>query len=126
MVMFDCTSAENPAVADERKTQNNMHKIRNWMKHPEFQECYRAIVREVVMPDYARATRVLSKQLDEQNGWLANKAANDILTRFGPMIMGEEDKSVTVRIEGMPTMGVPDAQEELPESTPIEADGKVY
>lgn len=111
-LIYNCLSDENPAVADEKKVLSAMAKVRKWLKMPQFQECYRAIVKEAVLPEYARAVGVLSKQLSESNGWLANKAANDILTRFGPSIMGEEDKQVTVRIEGMPTMGVPDAQEE--------------
>lgn len=123
-ILFDCTRADNPMLEDPRKVRNGMDKVRKWMHDPNFQEAYRAIVKEAVMPDYARAVGVLSKQLNEQNGWLANKAANDILTRFGPIIMGEEDKAVTVRIEGMPTIGTPESQEELPDA--IEVDGNVH
>jgi len=40
-----------------------------------------------------------------------NKAANDILSRFLPNIMGENDKQVVVKVEGMPTLGTPDADD---------------
>lgn len=45
--------------------------------------------------------------MDDSNAWLANKAANDVLTRFGPAIMGEDDKQIVVQVQGMPELGEP-------------------
>ncbi len=85
--------------------------LRKWQAAPGFADCYRAIVREIAMPSYGRALNRIDKQIDDPNPWIAQGAAREVLTRFGPAIMGEDDKSITVKVEGMPVLGVPGEQE---------------
>ena len=77
------------------------------MEKPGFAECYRAMIKEMAWPVYGEAIDVIRKQLNNSNGWLANKAANDLLDRFAPVVMGTEDQAITIKIEGMPELGVP-------------------
>lgn len=93
---------------DKRSAAIQLHK---WMRKPEYAECYRAIVREIAFPAYGAAQQRLCQQIYSNNDWLANKAANDVLTRFGPYVMGEEDKQIKVVVEGMPALGTPDADD---------------
>lgn len=95
---------------DKAKIAAARRKI-NAMKHKEgFKECYRALVREIIMDNYGRAVKKLGEQIDDSSGWLANKAINDYLTRFGPDIMGENSNAIVVKVEGMPELGAPDAE----------------
>ena len=89
---------------EKQKARKTLHK---WMREPGFQECFRAIVKEVAFTSFGPAVARIRKQVDDNNGWLANKAANDILTRFGPAVMGEESREVVVRVEGAPVLGAP-------------------
>lgn len=95
-------------VGERQKAARYYHKL---LENPKFQECFRTIVRQRTMPAYGKAASKLMEQIDDESGWLANKAANDILTRFGPMIMGEEDRQIVVKVEGMPEMGAPTSDE---------------
>lgn len=96
---------ENCTRGEHMKGMNRLHKL---MRDPKFQECFRAIVAERTMAAYGHAVGKIIQQIDEDNGWLANKAANDVLTRFGPTIMGEDDKQVVIRVENGPVLGIPE------------------
>jgi len=106
-LVFDVRDDTNPAINDEKKIQRGMEKIRRWMRDPKVMEAYRAVLREAMMPAMGKASAKLVQQIDNGNDWLANKAANDVLTRFGPLVLGEEDKQITVKVEGMPELGAP-------------------
>lgn len=106
-LVFDVRDDTNPAINDEKKIQKGMEKIRRWMRDPKVMEAYRAVLREAMMPAMGKASAKLVQQIDNGNDWLANKAANDVLTRFGPFVLGEEDKQITVKVEGMPELGAP-------------------
>lgn len=124
IILFDCVDEAN-GMTDERKLRSAVRKIREWTKLPGFQEEYRELVRQAILPDFARAYRVLGKQLEDKNAWLQNKAANDILTRFGPQVMGEDSNQITVKIEGMPTMGAPDMMESIADGREVYGEGEV-
>jgi len=106
-LVFDVRDDTNPAINDEKKIQRGMEKIRRWMRDPKVMEAYRAVLREAMMPAMGKASAKLVQQIDNGNDWLANKAANDVLTRFGPLVLGEEEKQITVKVEGMPELGAP-------------------
>ena len=102
-------------VVDKTKLAAARRKI-NAMKHKQgFLECYRALVMELALDNFGYAVKRLGGQLNDPNGWLANKAINDYLTRFGPQIMGEDNKEIVVRVEGMPELGTPDAEDSVTE-----------
>lgn len=99
---------ENSTYGEKQKARKTLHR---WMRLPEFQECYKAIVKEIAFGSVGAATARLIKQVNDENGWLANKASNDVLNRFAPMIMGEEDKQLVVKVVGAPEIGAPTAEE---------------
>lgn len=94
--------------SDRNAYRRGMAKLRKWQALPGFAECYRAIVREIAMPSYGRALARIDQQIDDSNPWIAQGAAREVLQRYGPAIMGEDDQTVTVKIEGMPEIGTPD------------------
>ena len=56
-----------------------------------------------------RAVGRLEKQVDDENGWLANKAANDMVNLAKTTgIFQSEEKALNVKIEGLPDLGSPD------------------
>ena len=86
--------------------------LRKWAQLPGFADCYRAIVREIALPSYGRAIQRITKQIDDGNPWVAQGAAREVLARFGPVVMGTEDREIIVKVEGMPDIGMPDAPDE--------------
>lgn len=82
--------------------------VHRWLKMPEVMACYRKCLERYAMGSYAKAARKIDKQIDDPNPWVAQGAAREALTRFGPVVMGSEDKEIVVRVEGMPQLGVPD------------------
>ena len=96
---------EDTPLGERMKATRRLHKL---MSDPKFQECFRTIVTQWAMPAFGKATGKIIEQIDNENGWLANKAANDVLTRFGPTIMGEDNKQVVIKVEGGPVLGVPE------------------
>lgn len=111
---------------EQRKMLNKARRtLRKWMQDPRFQEVYKAIIMETVLPAYGKAIETLSTQTQSTNEWLANKASNDVLTRFGDMVMGRESQEVVVRIDGMPALGTPDSYDDdtdpmFPSGPPIQ------
>jgi hypothetical protein len=96
-----------------QKTEKNQiaaakQRLRNLRKDEKFQEYYRSLVTEWSIHHVGRAFNKLSEQIDSNQPWLANKAANDVLTYSKQMISGVDDGTVVVKVEGMPELGVPD------------------
>ena len=53
--------------------------------------------------------KVIKKQLrNEDQPWLQNKAANDLLNYGKSQIYGDEERTVHVQIDGLPDIGSPD------------------
>lgn len=98
-----------PAVA---KTLGvSVQTIYNWLDNDAVMEEYRHCVRRAATSAVAKAAKVLIKQLDSEagSGYLAQNAANSILTRYAPSVMGEDKQEITINITGgMPAIGVPD------------------
>ena len=60
------------------------------------------------LPMMSEALRRIRTQMQKDDQWLGNKAANDLLAFGKSRIFGEEDRAVTVKVEGMPELGSPD------------------
>ena len=94
---------------DKKKIQNGKSRLQQLRRKPAFLDYYRSIITEWSVHNVGRALMRLSTQIDDSSPWLANKAANDILTQSKRMITGNEENTVTVKIEGMPELGEPEA-----------------
>lgn len=100
--------SESSTDTERRKARNKLRKV---IQNPKVQECYKALLRERAIPATGAAINKLLEQIDDKSGWLANKAANDVLNKYWPVMMGEEDRSIVVKVEGMPSLGTPDEEE---------------
>ncbi len=89
--------------------------IRRWMKDEAIREAYREAILRTALVSYARAIRKLSDQVDADNEAVAQRAAKDLIDRFGDVIMQERDREIVVRVVGAPEMGMPDGPEEVEE-----------
>lgn len=107
---FDLLAADGVSE-DAEKVRRAKAKLREWQRHPVFQDHYRQIIRSVMFPAYSRAVNRLNTQIDDPNQWIAQGAAREVITRFGPDLMGQSDTTITIKVEGMPELGVPDQDE---------------
>lgn len=113
------------AVFGVRRTEENKNreyrsacrKMQKAKSQPGYAEMYKEIVHEAAFAQHGYAMRKIIEQIDDENGWLAQNAAREVLNRTTPIIFGKEADSITVRIEGMPEIGTPDSEEESVEDT---------
>lgn len=92
---------------DEKKITNGRSRLNKLRKNEEFQEFYRTLITEWSTHNIGRALTRLSSQIDDKNPWVANKAANDILSQSKKFMTGNDENSVVVKFEGMPELGEP-------------------
>ena len=99
--------APDAPQAERHRIQLQMSRIR---QRPEYLQIWADELRAKVRRRVPGAISRIDTQVDDENGWLANKAANDYITlaRSLGVIANEEEKSISVRIEGMPDLGSPD------------------
>lgn len=105
---FDLTLEEKRRKLNLRRDKQRLQNLR---KDEKFLAYYRSIVTEWSVHYTGPALNKLAEQMNDPSGWLANKAANDVLQRAMPVVMGNEANTVTVKIEGMPELGSPDQEE---------------
>ena len=112
---------EAAALLAEGKTAGEVSRIlgraestvRRWMKDDSIRDAYREAILRTALVSYARAVKKLSDQVDADNDAVAQRAAKDLIDRFGDVIMQERDREIVVRVVGAPDIGMPEeAQEE--------------
>lgn len=96
------------ATADKHVIAAADAKMCRWRKFPCYLDTWKDEVQRVCISATSEALKKIRAQIRDDNGWLANKAANDNLNFAKPLIWGEDDKALTVKIEGMPELGTPD------------------
>ena len=89
--------------------------IRRWMRDESAREAYREAILRTALVSYARAVRQRSDHGEADNAAVAQRAAKDLIDRFGDVIMQERDREVVVRVVGAPEMGMPEEPEEADE-----------
>ena len=87
---------------------NADNKMSRWRKHPDFEATWKDEVKQILYGCTAEAVQVIKGQLRSDQGWLQNKAANDLLNYGKGQIYGDEERTVHVQIEGLPDIGSPD------------------
>ena len=84
-----------------------------WRQRDDFQTIWDDEMKARVRRCVPRAVGRLEKQIDNENDWVANKAANDVVNLAKTTgIFQSEEKAINVKIEGMPEIGSPDSDEE--------------
>lgn len=100
-------------ISTEAEIHAADQRMSRWRKRPEFETVWKDEIRNILIASTGRAYRRLNAQIDaEDQPWLANKAANDVLNHGKQMIFGADENTVTVHVAGMPEIGSPDQPEE--------------
>ena len=92
----------------ENEIHNADNKMSRWRKLPDFETVWKDEVRQILYGCTAEAVQVIKSQLRSDQGWLQNKAANDLLNYGKTQIYGDEERTVHVQIQGSPDLGEPD------------------
>lgn len=96
-------------TTEKKQLNAKKTRLRNLRKDEIFQNYYKSLITEWTVHNVGKALKKLSEQIDHEQPWLANKAANDILQRVPKSMLGEEDENtVVVKVEGMPEIGSPE------------------
>lgn len=96
-------------TASENEIHSADNKMCRWRKHPDYEKTWKEEVKDILYGCTAEAVQVIKGQLVRSDlPWLQNKAANDLLNYGKQQIYGDEDKTVTVQVVGMPELGSPD------------------
>jgi len=97
-----------PEAVTDNQIAARKKRIRNLRRDEKFQEYYRSLVQEWSMHHVGRAYERLAAQIDSNQPWLANKAANDVIQHSKQMLTGMDDGTMVIKVEGMPELGTPD------------------
>lgn len=82
-----------------------------WRKHPKYFETWKDEIGRSAMKMMTKGLRKINEQINGEDRWLANKAANDCVNFARSRVFAEEDKTYTVQIQGMPDLGSPEDNE---------------
>lgn len=86
-------------------------KMSRWRSLPEFEQVWKDEIKSILYACTGEAVKVIRGQMrTDDQPWLQNKAANDLLNYGKGQIYGEEERTVHVQIEGMPDIGSPDGE----------------
>lgn len=94
------------------EAHNADNQMTRWRKLPEYGKIWNE---ELTKQDYEAiglARKRLLEQLNSNNEWLVNKAANDLIAQGNRRIFGADENTVNVHVSGMPEIGSPDQPEE--------------
>ena len=84
-------------------------KLCRWRKHPDYHNEWLAAFKEQWGDILADAVAVVQEGLNDQDlPWRRTQHANLALAYGTKLIIGEEERAVHVKIEGMPDIGSPD------------------
>lgn len=101
------------ATADKKTIHNADCAMSRWRKMAPYEETWKDEVRQTLFGTTGKAIRKIRNQIDDDNGWLANKASNDIITAAKQLgVFGAEENAMEVRIVGMPDIGSPTDDEQ--------------
>jgi len=96
-------------TASANTIHNADSKMSRWRKYPFYEQTWKDEVKRVLYASTGEAVKVIKKQLrNEDQPWLQNKAANDLLNYGKSQIYGDEERTVHVQIDGLPDIGSPD------------------
>jgi hypothetical protein len=96
-----------PDSTDKEKNKAEQQLWR-WRHHPDFYSYFNAEIDRILNAAANEAISVIKNQLkDKSQPWLQNKAANDLMNHRKTALQKDENQ-ITVKVEGMPTLGTPD------------------
>ena len=99
----------DPDNCDEAEKQRAYQQMYRWRHRPDADAIWQDELKAVVRRCVPNAANRIKHQIDSDTEWLANKAANDVITlanRIG--VIRSEETAMRVEISGMPDIGSPD------------------
>ena len=113
MLEAACLLAEGKSAAEVARALGRAEStVRRWMRDDTARQAYREAILRTALVSYARAVKKLSDQVDADNEAVAQRAAKDLIDRFGDVIMQEREREIVVRVVGAPEIGMPEEAEE--------------
>lgn len=95
--------------SDKNDFKRKMSKLKHLIESKKFMDYYKSMITEWTVHNVGRALTKLTEQVDHDQPWLANKAANDILQRAPKSLFTDEDENtIKVVVEGAPVLGTPE------------------
>jgi hypothetical protein len=83
--------------------------MNRWRNRPDAPAIWEDELKATVRRCVPMAVSKIRSQVSNENDWVANKASNDIMNLARSTgIFGNEERALTVRVEGMPEIGSPD------------------
>ena len=100
-------------VAPEDMNEENLHKydckLSRWRNHPDYQKEWLAAFKGLWGPIMTKAANVVNEGLmDDSLPWRKTQHANMALAYGSKILIGEEERSINVKVEGLPEIGSPD------------------
>ena len=100
------------ALTDPVKKNAAESTMYRWRHRPDAAPIWDDEMKARVRRCVPRAVGRLEKQIDNQNDWVANKAANDMVNLAKTTgVFQSEERALNVKIEGLPELGSPDDPE---------------
>ena len=102
-----CENIFNAKKEDKKAWTAAKDKLRKTKQSPRFEEYYNSMVTEFRVHGYGKAMHRLVDLVDNPNDWVAIQAANSVLNHTEKAVVSEKESQITVKIEGLPEIGVP-------------------
>ena len=96
---------------DQDGWTNARSQLSRWRQNPNYDKIWFDEMGHFGRKMLSQGLRKIKQQIGSDQDWLANKAANDAVNFAKGHVFGENEKVVTVKIEGMPELGTPEQQE---------------
>ena len=90
-------------------------KLSRWRKNPDYNAMWMEYMGKLGRKLMSEGIRKLRSQVRSGEPWLENKAANDVVNFAKGRVFGDDEKTITVKFEGMPELGTPNQPERLEE-----------
>lgn len=95
----------------EREIHNADATLSRLRKRPDYKAIWEDELSATVRRRVPGAVGRINLQIDNQNDWVANKAANDVIALAKALgVIRSEETALNVKIEGMPDLGSPEAE----------------
>lgn len=96
---------------NDPRTKSCDDKMYRWRKHPMYDQIWKDETSRQDYEDYSTARKVFREGMKQNaDKWLAMNSAVNAINNAGKRLFHDEDSTVTVRVEGMPELGSPDAE----------------
>ena len=90
-----------------RRVRRTEETILGWMSDPDFMEQYRRRILQSQIVNYARAVERIGAMLEDENPTVVQRAAHEALEQFEDAAMRMSGQEMTIKVEGMPEIGMP-------------------